>query len=1452
MLTINPSRETTGHSRLHKKIRILHLEDSPSDAELVDRILRKARLEFEILVVDTKETFIKALKTFYPDIILADHSLPSFNSLEALSIVYQSSLRIPFVLVTATMPDEFAANIIKRGADDYILKDRLSRLPMAINNVMEKFRLENEKKMILNELVKNEKRYRALIENSADGIVILSGEGKPFYASTSIEKILGYSVNEVLQMSPFANMHPEDLPAIAGIMKQVLENPGVAMRGNVGRMRHKDGSWRWIEATITNMLHDPAIKGIVDNFSDITERKQAEEKLMNVNRLNAFLSQVNKSIVHSKDEQSLFEGASRIAVEQGKFKMAWIGVPHVAGRIHLAASFGQTDCDIKKLDDYLYDVGGPIDKALKGLDYVVINDIQNDPGITWKEYAAERGFNAAICLAIKKAGVVIGIFTIYSSEMNFFNEEEISLLKEATCDISFALDGFEKDRLRTAAEEKLRNSELKLARAQAVAHLGSWELIFSTGIATWSEEALRMFGLPTDDKEHTFDSWISFIHPDDLDFVTSRIAEVQAGSGNSDFFHRIIRKDGSIRHIHSQSNLQVNDEGIPIGLYGVVHDVTDIKNAEASLRESESNLQAIFENTSNGFILTDLEGDIKSFNNKAREIYYLNVKKELVQGKSIFDYSRDSMREVYRSAIPRVLAGENVQYDLDFDRENGEKKWFTFTIDRVHNDGWTEGFSISINDITGREKAEAELQESELFNKGILASLHSHIAVIDKTGIIIAANKAWDNFARANGVTSLERVSVGSNYLESCRNALASGDSLAGEVMEGIRSVFQKDNQIFELEYPCHSPTEERWFILHVSNFGNDNSKIVISHQNITERKIAEQRSTFSEAKLIEAQALSKVGNWETDLLTLNVFWSAEIFRIFEIIPGDFTPTHKGFLDFIHPDDREKVDKAFTASLTKTTSNSIGHRIVTPTGKIKFVEEHWQIFQDEKGLPARAVGTCQDITDKKVLQDLLDKTNKLADIGSWDIDVTAGIVFWSDKAKEIQEADPGFVPQLSTGIHPFQKGTNNGAISRRVQECLENGIPWDEELEILTQKGNLKWIRTVGEAEFMDGKCVRIYGSFQDIDKRKRAESEVLKVYEEKNIILESIGDAFFAVDKDWVVTYFNKEAEKVLRKTKQNVIGKNLWDLFPELVDSESYRQYHKAVELKRVIVFEDHYAPLSKWYEISAYPSEKGLSVYFKDVSERKISDLEFKKLNRVLEEHARELAISNKELEQFAYVASHDLQEPLRMVTSFLTQLEKKYGDIVGDKGKQYIHYAVDGAKRMRQIILDLLEFSRAGRAEDKLEEVDMNVLMEEILALYHKQIQAEKVDIRFSALPVLKTFRTPVSQLFQNLVGNSLKYFKEGAIPEISISAKDTGTHWQFAVSDNGIGIDPQYFDKVFIIFQRLHNKEEYSGTGMGLAICKKIIDSLGGKIWVESEEGKGSTFYFTIPKHNITL
>ncbi|MEO5968072.1 MAG: ATP-binding protein, partial [Ferruginibacter sp.] len=252
------------------------------------------------------------------------------------------------------------------------------------------------------------------------------------------------------------------------------------------------------------------------------------------------------------------------------------------------------------------------------------------------------------------------------------------------------------------------------------------------------------------------------------------------------------------------------------------------------------------------------------------------------------------------------------------------------------------------------------------------------------------------------------------------------------------------------------------------------------------------------------------------------------------------------------------------------------------------------------------------------------------------------------------------------------------------------------------------------------------------------------------------------------------------------------------------------------------------------------------FLDITIQKEYEKSLQKLNENLAQSNKLLTISNNELEQFAYVTSHDLQEPLRMVTAFLSQLERKYSNVIDEKGKKYIYFAIDGAMRMRQIILDLLEYSKVGRSQESLKTINLNYLINEITPLYKKKIEETNASIFFEKLPIIKSFKTPLRQILHNLISNSLKY-QGTENPIIKITVDELNEFWKISVKDNGIGIKEEFFDRIFIPFQRLHNKEKYSGTGIGLSIVKKTVETLGGEIWVESKEGVGSSFIFTIKK-----
>ena len=241
--------------------------------------------------------------------------------------------------------------------------------------------------------------------------------------------------------------------------------------------------------------------------------------------------------------------------------------------------------------------------------------------------------------------------------------------------------------------------------------------------------------------------------------------------------------------------------------------------------------------------------------------------------------------------------------------------------------------------------------------------------------------------------------------------------------------------------------------------------------------------------------------------------------------------------------------------------------------------------------------------------------------------------------------------------------------------------------------------------------------------------------------------------------------------------------------------------------------------------------------------------KKSEEYLLKTVGELKRSNDELQQFAYVASHDLQEPLRMVASYTQLLAKRYTGRLDSDADEFIAYAVDGSNRMQSLIQDLLAYSRAGTNGKALREISSENTLQEALANLRTTVEESGAVVTHDALPAVTTDGPQLAQIFQNLVGNAIKY-RSAEVPHVHVSAtKNGGREWIFSVRDNGLGIDPQYFDRIFILFQRLHGRTEFKGTGIGLAICKKIVERLGGRIWVESQPQKGSTFFFALPERD---
>ncbi|MCW3110472.1 MAG: hypothetical protein JWQ09_4978 [Segetibacter sp.] len=1388
-----------------KKLRILHLEDQNSDALLISKAIKKGGIDFEMLVVDTKGKFIKALKEFSPDIILSDHSLPSFNSHEALGIFHATGIKIPFILITATMSDEFAVDIIEKGADDYILKDRLNRLPSAIHRSLEKFRLEKEREFFVDELIKKEKLYRALVENSEDAVVILNAEGKPTYVSPSVKRVLGYTENEVQNLNLFTIAHPDDVLALANKMEEVLANPGIAIKGHTGRMLHKNGSWRWIEETltnllhepaingivnnfrditerklaeeeiinkehkfrsliensadgmailsasgkptyvspsiknvlgyrdeegmqldlltlahpgdvaslvemmeqarthpgvpisgnatrmrhkngewrwvegvITNMLHDPVISGFVDNFRDITERKQAEEKIIHLNRLYAFISQINQTIVHSVDEQTVFKEACRIACEIGKFEVAWIGIIDIENKkVNLVKGCGILPEDISKFSNVSYEKNGPHEYVLQTGTYYMCNDFQNDFLLEhWKPLAADKGYRSCIVLPLKKSGSIIGSFNLYSSELNFFTLDEIALLVEATGDISFVLDVFEKQKLKLQADDLIKHKELRLNQAQAIAHLGSWELSFSTGILTWSKEALRIHGLSPEESQQSYDSWISFIHPDDIDHVMMVIKEAEAALSNSSFSHRIITKDGTVKHLFSKAHFEFDSAGKPTGLYGIMHDVTEVKKAEEQLRNSESNLQAIFENTSDGFILADVNGIIKAFNNKSKDFILLNVEKEIKEGDSIFDFIHEARKENYKNSITQVLSGETLRYDYPFERKNGKTYWFNYTINPVYRQREIVGLSITSTEITERKQAEELLRRSESNLTAIIENTDASIYSLDRDFKYITFNHALKNSMKELFGLNIE---PGYHVFDFIKEFDPGGvqqwndiysKALNGEIVKFEKEFIIKDFNSY-ISFSIH-PIWENKNVIGLSCFAND----------ITKEKKAEAENRFK-ASLLNTIGQAAVA---TDINGLVNYWNLAAEQIFgwtkeEAIGKniiDLTPSHATKEQAFQIMEDLKQGRTWSGEFRVQRKDGTDFPAYVTDSPIH--DQHQKII----GI----IGISSDITEKKKLEELLDKANSMARIGSYELDLTNNTLYWSPITKEIHEVDNDFIPNFKTAINFYKTGSSRDSIIYAVQQAIEKGTSYDLQLQIVTAKGNERWVQVIATAQFIDGKCIKINGSFQDIDKTKRAELDLLNVYEEKNLILESINDGFYALDKTWTVTYWNKGAEILLRRDRSEMIGKNLWDEYPDMVDTLLYTYYHKAVEENTAMHFEERYATLNIWIEVNIYPSPNGLSVYLKDITEQKQAEAALKQ--------------SETRYRQIVETA----QEGIWMIdeNNYTSFVNKKLCDIFGytkDEmlGKENYYFMDDEGKEIAAQLMDRKKRGETGQADFK---------------------------------------------------------------------------------------------------------------------------------------------------------
>jgi PAS domain S-box-containing protein len=426
----------------------------------------------------------------------------------------------------------------------------------------------------------------------------------------------------------------------------------------------------------------------------------------------------------------------------------------------------------------------------------------------------------------------------------------------------------------------------------------------------------------------------------------------------------------------------------------------------------------------------------------------------------------------------------------------------------------------------------------------------------------------------------------------------------------------------------------------------------------------------------------------------------------------------------------------------------------------------------------------------------------------------------------------------AVGSHVQNKLTNHLSMTGVVQDITEYKMAI-ENLKTISEKQAI----TNKELVFQNKEKEKLVAKLDIADKERRKANEYLEN------LFRYANAPIIVWDTQLNITRFNPAFEALTGRKAIDVIGMSIEILFPPDQRKESLKIIKELDKEKRMETVEIDIAHINGTRKTVLWNSAA-----IKDVDGNKIiatiaqgQDITVRKqiaenLNITLDS----LENSNKELEQFAYIASHDLQEPLRMISSYTQLLERRYKDKLDDEANEFIHFAVDGANRMQMMINDLLEYSRISTRGKELKEIAVSITLEKVISILQLKIDDSSTIITNDTLPLVKGDESQLFRVFQNLIENAIKFKKKSENPKIHISCQKKNEFYEFSVKDNGIGMDMKYKDKLFIIFSRLHSSKEYPGTGMGLSICKRIIERHGGKIWFDSKVNEGTTFYFTLP------
>jgi len=913
-----------------------------------------------------------------------------------------------------------------------------------------------------------------------------------------------------------------------------------------------------------------------------------------------------------------------------------------------------------------------------------------------------------------------------------------------------------------------------------------------------------------------------------------------------------------------------DDRGNILAINQICIDITEQKSTQQKILESEAKYKSlasfapvavtriILETKTYDFVNDEFErqsGYSKEEFNTLPDDTLINM---------IHPEDRDRIFNFYKEWEEGGFAGTQ-RVDYRIVNRLGKVLWLdTYVYAEFDSTGKAHALNQVCVDTTEQRMAQDELRARDKKFRALIENITDLIALIDSSGKIIFASPSTEKILGYKVEDYL-----GKNIFDLMH------DDDAAEIRKEFDKILETEGSIItDIQYRVKDSRDKwRWHEAAFHNLLNDPSiaAVVVNHRDITERKQAEeeillQKTYFQQLFESSPEGIVILDNQD---------------RIVDVNKG-FEKMFQYSNDEIKGQDINKIivpgsllEQAIQMTLFVLKGDIINRETVRKRKDGSLVDVSVLAYPITLGEDQIGVyGIYSDISERKETEKALRNSEerykafvKNSTEGIWRFEFLEPVPLSLPVSEQIKMIFKfGYLAECND-VFAKMYGYNSAGeiVGARITEilpdndqrnvdylknCILNGYKLDNVESYEVDKYGNKRIFQNNLVGILDNELlVRAWGTQKDITEAKRAQEELSKTQLRLATLFNNLPDVVLyetGADKDFISDNVTDMLGYPASKFEDTGFFRTIMHPGDYKETSKKIKEWHSTgapgvlnLEFRvrrvdgRYIWLEDHMV------KIRNNGDKEHMSGVLIDVNEHKQAEEKLKQL-------ADKLSISNRELEQFAYVASHDLQEPLRMVASYIQLLQRRYKGKLGTEADEFINYSVDGVIRMKTLINDLLIYSRVNTREFPSEAIDSNKVMKQVLTSLKTTIEENGASVIYENLPTVNANETQLGQLFQNLISNAIKFKKPDVKPVVNITARHSGHEWMFSVSDNGIGIDKEFTDKIFVIFQRLHNSNEYPGTGIGLAICKKIIEKLGGHIWVESDKGSGSTFSFTIP------